>query len=111
MTSIKLKKKIQEASSSVLCIKLIYMAIDKEIKEALKAKKVIIGSNSVLRGLRVGGLKSVILASNCPQDKIMDLERYSKLSGTQVNKFEGNSLQLGEICGKPFNVLLVGVKK
>ncbi len=84
---------------------------DKEIKEALKSKKIVIGSNSVFRNLIGGSLKSVIHASNCPQDKLVDLERYSKLSGTQLDKFGGNSLQLGEICGKPFNVLLVGLKK
>lgn len=87
------------------------MSVDKEIKEAMKAKKIVIGSNSVLRGLRVGGLKSVILASNCPQAKLVDLERYSKISGAELNKFAGNSIQLGEICGKPFNVLLVGLRK
>ena len=95
----------------VLFIRLSIMAIDKEIKEALKAKKIVIGSNSVLRGLRVGGLKSVVLASNCPQDKLVDLERYSKISGAELSKFAGNSLQLGEICWKPFNVLLIGLKK
>ncbi len=87
------------------------MSMDKEIKEALKAKKVVIGSNSVLRNLRVGGLKSIIHASNFPQERLIDLERYGKMSGTELNKFTGTSIELGEICGKPFNVLVVGVKK
>ncbi len=87
------------------------MSVDKEITEALKGNKIVIGSNSVLRNLKTGSIKTVIHASNCPESKIADLERYTNLSGLKLDKFSGNSLQLGEICGKPFNVLLIGLKK
>ncbi|HLD41659.1 MAG TPA: ribosomal L7Ae/L30e/S12e/Gadd45 family protein [archaeon] len=87
------------------------MAAEKELKEALKAKRVIMGSNSVIRGLKAGLFKSVVYASNAPENSIKSLEHYTQLGNTSLERFEGNSKQLGEICGKPFNILLVGLKK
>ena len=87
------------------------MAVEKDLKDALKVKKIILGSNSVIRSLKAGLLKSVVYASNTPENSIKNLEYYTHLGNTVLEKFEGNSKQLGEICGKPFNILLVGVKK
>jgi len=85
--------------------------IEQEIKEALKAKKLLIGSRRVFRCVRRGSVKSVIYASNCPEGAKKDLNRYAALSKIDIKEFAGNSSRLGEICGKPFNVLVVGVQK
>ncbi len=84
---------------------------EKDIKEALKAKKVVMGSNSVIRSVKTGLVKTVIHASNLPENSLKDLDYYNKVGGVSVQKFEGTSKQLGEICGKPFNILLVELKK
>ncbi|MCX6814058.1 MAG: 50S ribosomal protein L30e [Candidatus Aenigmarchaeota archaeon] len=85
--------------------------VNHEIKEAMKEKKIIIGSRTVIKGVKRGHINSVIYASNCPEETRKDLEYYSKSEFVAVKDFKGNSVQLGEICGKPFNVLLVGIKK
>ncbi len=87
------------------------MPIEKDLKEAIKVKKAVMGSNSVIRSLKSGVLKSIVYASNAPENSIKNLQYYSQLGNTTLEKFEGNSKQLGEICGKPFNILLVGLKK
>jgi len=87
------------------------MAIEKDLKEALKVKKVVIGSNSVIRAIKSGSVKTVICASNLPESNLNNLGYYNKIGNVSIEKFEGNSKQLGEICGKPFNILLVGLKK
>ena len=89
----------------------VFMSINQEIKEALKEKRVIIGSRTVMKGVKVGSLGSVIYASNCPESTKKDLEHYSQAGFIPVKKFEGNSVQLGELCGKPFNVLMLGIRK
>ena len=86
-------------------------ADEKEIKDAVKAKKLVIGSRTVIKGVKGGSLKSVVCASNCPEGTEKDLNHYATLSKIEVKKFTGDSSRLGELCGKPFNVLMVGIQK
>ena len=85
--------------------------VSQEIKEAMKEKKIIIGSRTVIKGVKKGHINSVVYASNCPDETRKDLEYYSKSGFLGLKEFQGNSVQLGELCGKPFNVLLVGIRK
>ncbi len=83
----------------------------KEIKEAKKANKLIIGTRIVFKNLKQGKLSYVVYASNCPTETKKDLNNYSKISKIKIEEFKGNSVKLGETCGKPFNILLIGIKK
>lgn len=82
-----------------------------DVKEAIKKDGLIIGSRSVLKALKSGGLKSVLYADNCPRGIVRDLDNCARLSKAESKAFEGNSAQLGEFCGKPFNILAVGIRK
>jgi large subunit ribosomal protein L30e len=83
----------------------------KEIVKALKDGKLLVGSRSVLKGIKAGNVKEVFYANNCPGGTLKDLNHYSEASKIEVKKFEESSVRLGEICGKPFSVLLIGIKK
>lgn len=85
--------------------------INQEIREAIKEKKILIGTRTVIKSVKSGAVTNVIYASNCPENTKKDLEYYSKNEFMSMRQFEGNSFQLGELCGKPFNVLLIGIKK
>jgi len=85
--------------------------VEKDIKNALKEKKLIIGSESVLRNIKSVSVSYVIYPINCREDVLKELKYYSKNFGLDIRKFKGNSRQLGELCGKPFNVMLLGIKK
>ncbi len=87
------------------------MTADQEIREAMKEKRLVIGSRSVMKGVKGGSVKNVVFASNCPENTKKDLEYYASGSFVAIKEFSGSSLQLGELCGKPFNILLVGIKK
>ena len=87
------------------------MSYLQEIKDGLKAKKIAVGRNSVMRGLKNGSIKTIVYASNCPQETVNDLSHYGKMTAIKVEKFDGNSVKLAEICGKPFNISILGVKK
>lgn len=86
------------------------MTVEKEIKKAMKEKKLLIGTKSVLRGVKENSVKYVIRSSNCREELVKDLGYYSRNFGLEVRKFSGNSRQLGEICARPFNVMLLGIK-
>ena len=87
------------------------MTIKKSIENAKKENKLLIGSHLVLKKMKSGDLKSVFYSSNCPLEKLKDLNYYNSLTGVEVKEFDGTSKQLGELCGKPFNALMIGIKK
>jgi large subunit ribosomal protein L30e len=84
---------------------------EKVIKEAVKAGKVLIGRNAVIRSLKRGSLESLFCASNCPSGMIKELEHYTGISKIELQHFKGDSTRLGQLCGKPFNITVLGVKK
>ena len=85
------------------------MSVD-DIKKALDDKKLIIGTKTVMKGTKKGDIKNVFYASNCPEEIVKDLNHYANTSKLSVEEFKGDSVKLGQTCGKPFSVLLVGIK-
>ncbi|MBU0898834.1 MAG: ribosomal L7Ae/L30e/S12e/Gadd45 family protein [Nanoarchaeota archaeon] len=84
---------------------------EKDIKDAIKEKKIVIGSKSVIKNVKNNLLNSVFYAENCNEDLLAQLKHYSKISGVEIKKFDGTSENLGELCAKPFNILVIGIKK
>ena len=89
------------------------MAGEKDIKQALKEGKLLMGRTEVVRAMKRGSLVSVFCPSNCPPDLLRELEHGAALSKgkLEVQKFTGNSARLGQSCGKPFNITVLGIKK
>ena len=87
------------------------MTSEKTIKGALKEGKLLIGRNSVIRALKTGTIESVFYASNCPADFRRELEYSAGVSKVQVQKYGENSARLGQLCGKPFGIIMLGIKK
>jgi len=81
------------------------------IKDAVKGKKLIMGTRRVLKGAKNASLIEVICASNCPEQIRKDINHYTGISKTEVTDFKGDSSKLGEACGKPFKALVVGIQK
>ena len=86
------------------------METGKMIKDAYVSGKLSIGTRSVMKGLKSGKMTHVIFASNCPENYKNDVNMHAK-GKTEVLEFNGDSSRLGETCGKPFMVLMVGIKK
>lgn len=81
------------------------------IKTALNEKKLVMGRNDVVRMLKMGSIESVFIADNCPPNLLQELEYYTKVSAVGLHKFKENSIMLGQLCGKPFNITVLGIKK
>ncbi len=80
-----------------------------DIKSALEEGRVVIGTRTVMKALKSGKVKNVLYASNCPDEMVKDLDHYAKASVIKIEEFKGNSAKLGQTCGKPFTILLVGI--
>jgi len=86
------------------------MDVDRGIRVAVDTGNVTLGSLKSIQGLKLGKGKLVILAQNCPEDIKEDVIHYSKLSEIPVYDYNGTSVELGSVCGKPFTVAAMTIK-
>jgi large subunit ribosomal protein L30e len=63
-----------------------------------------------MKSVKTGRAKLVLLAANCPMHIRKDIEYYSKLSAIPVIIYNGNSIDLGAACRKPFIVSALTVR-
>ncbi|MGZ7048692.1 MAG: 50S ribosomal protein L30e [Methanobacterium sp.] len=86
------------------------MDIDRGIRVAVDTGTVTLGSDKSVQALKLGKGKLVIIANNCPEEVREDVMYYSQLSEVPVYTYEGSSVDLGSVCGKPFTVATLIVK-
>ncbi len=85
--------------------------VNKVIATTVKTGKVLFGTKNAIRNAKTGRSKLVIVASNCP-DKIRgDVEYYCRLSKIPIIIYDGTSIDLGAVCGKPFTVSTLTVRE
>lgn len=87
------------------------MDIERGIRVAVDTGKVILGSNKSIQAIKLGNGELVVMAENAPKNVKADIEAYSNLSEMPVYTFEGSSVELGSICGKPFTVSVLVVQE
>ncbi len=80
------------------------MDIIAAIKRILKTGKVEYGKNKTINNILTGKAKAVIITSNTPKEAKEDIKNYANQAGVTLIEFPGTSLELGEVCGKPFLV-------
>ena len=84
--------------------------VDNELRLACKTGKVILGSRRTVEEVKWGRAKLVIVASNCPKPVRDDIQYYAKLSGIPVYVHRKTSIDLGRVCGKPFQVAAIAIR-
>jgi ribosomal protein L30E len=65
----------------------------------------------VLKSIRKSLVSKVYLASNCPNELLGDLNRYSKISGFELLDTKIPNDELGTVCKKPFAIAVLGILK
>lgn len=80
------------------------MDVDRSIRVAVDTGDVTLGSEKSIQSLKLGKGQLVIVAANTPKDIIADVEYYTNLSDIPSYTYEGSSVELGSVCGKPFTV-------
>jgi len=83
--------------------------IEKELVNALKTGKVVLGSRKTLKLVKLGKAKAVVVAENAPPEIRDDIIYYAKLGNIPVYVYPGTSLELGAVCGKPFTVASLAI--
>ena len=82
-----------------------------EIKRLVAQDKLTIGTNKVMKSLRAKKMKKIFISNNCPAELESDIDKYAKLSGTEVVKLDIPNEEFGVVCKKPFFVSVAGVQQ
>ena len=85
--------------------------IDKAIASVVKTGKVAFGTTAALQSAKMGKAKMIVLAVNCPKDIKEDIEHYSQLSSIPVISYKGASMDLAEVCKKPFIISALTIRE
>ncbi len=85
--------------------------INKAIATTVRTGKVFLGANNTVKNAKIGKVKLVIVAANCPENVREDIEYYCGLSSIPLITFSGTSIDLGVACGKPFMVSALAVRE
>ena len=80
------------------------MDVDRGIRVAVDTGDVTLGSEKSIQSLKLGNGHLAIVAENSPKEILEDVEYYCKLSEIPVHIYNGTSVELGSVCGKPFTV-------
>lgn len=80
------------------------MDVERGIRVAVDTGDVTLGSEKSIQSLKLGKGKLVVVAQNAPKEILEDVEYYANLSDIQAYTYEGSSVDLGSVCGKPFTV-------
>jgi ribosomal protein L30E len=75
-----------------------------ELKDVLKEKNVVFGTNETLEGLKNGKVKKVLLASNCPKSVRETVAHYAKIANAVVVELDIPDKEIGLLSRKPFGI-------
>ncbi len=81
----------------------------KLLTKAMADRKIVIGTDRVLKGLKGAKLSVVGHASNTPEKVVSQME--AGPGGAKMFSFPGNNVEFGEICKRPHRVSVVGILK
>jgi large subunit ribosomal protein L30e len=82
--------------------------IEKKLKEAVSSSNFKCGHKQALQTLK--GSKLIVLSRSVNATTRKVLEQQALATGVPIHQFDGNSMQLGKLCGKPFRIAVVAIK-
>ena len=73
------------------------------IRQAVDTGDVQIGTRSAERSVKKKTAKMIVIATNCPGYP------WLKNLAVKVHRFNGNGLDLGAACGKPYSISVIAI--
>ena len=84
-------------------------SVSHAIRLCVDSGKVEFGTNAGMKKALSGSAKILVIASNCPKETCDDAMRFCKLSGIPVITYDGTSIELGTVAGRPHPVAIMAV--
>ncbi|MBN2150872.1 MAG: 50S ribosomal protein L30e [Candidatus Lokiarchaeota archaeon] len=87
--------------------------LNRNLRILVKTGKIVMGEKNVLRQLRTGQMKLLIIADNLPAPYKSELLRQMSLQTRKVEVFTypGSSIDLGNQCGRPHMIAAIAVEQ
>jgi large subunit ribosomal protein L30e len=83
--------------------------LEKIVKDAIAENKYKSGVKEVLQAMRSS--KLIVISKSLGPDDKLKLEKQAKFSNNiPIYWFQGNSVQLGKLCNKPFRISVLSLK-
>ncbi len=79
------------------------------VRLAVESGKVDFGARTGIAASVQGQAKLFVVANNTPGETKGKVEAYAKKAKIPVIEFEGSTVELGSVCGKPFPVSVLSV--
>ena len=81
-----------------------------QIRRAMETGRIVLGYKESEKSLMNGRAKLVILASNASGDEAHRIQYFAKVGEVPIYMYNGTTLELGQVCGKPFTVSMLAVE-
>jgi len=82
-----------------------------EIKKAIVAKTIILGTQETMQAIRNGKCAKVFITENCPDSIVADVKYYAEHAKIPYVLLKETNESLGVICKKPYSVSLAALTK
>ena len=79
-------------------------SMNSKLQLVVKSGKYTLGYKTVLKTLRSGKSKMILICNNAPPLRKSEIEYYSMLAKCHVVHYEGNNVELGRACGHLYRV-------
>ncbi len=80
-----------------------------DIRLAVDSGKAVFGVKESVDSIMASKAKAVVVSSSNKKDRINDIMHLAKISEVQVIVFQGNPMNLGVVCGKPYSVSVLSI--
>ncbi len=85
------------------------MDLNSELRLAVDTGNVELGYRNTYKAIVSNNAKLVVVASKGKAELINDIKHLCKVGNIKVIEFDGNSIDLGGVCGKPYSVNCLAV--
>ncbi|XP_004637558.1 60S ribosomal protein L30-like [Octodon degus] len=84
-------------------------SIKSRLQLLMKSGKYTLGYKQMLKMIRQGKEKLIVLANNCPALRKSETEYYAMLARIGVHHYSGNNIELGTTCRKYYRVCTLAI--
>jgi len=83
--------------------------LSSNIRLAVDSGKVAFGAREVIGTIKSDTAKLIIISKKGQKAYSEDIQHMAQIAAIKVIEFEGNPMELGAVCGKPFSVSALSV--
>lgn len=82
-----------------------------ELRDLLETNRVVIGTDRVMKQLKLGRILKIFLTVNCPEELKAKIAKYANIAKAELIQLQLPNDELGVVCKKPFSISIAGILK